>query len=35
MRYWAAWYAARYGDVLRMPVPVPVVIQFIVDHAAR
>ena len=35
MRYWAAWYAARYGDVLRMPVPVPVVIQFVVDHAAR
>lgn len=35
MRYWAAWYAARYGQALRMPVPVPVVIQFIVDHAAR
>ena len=35
MRYWAAWYAARFGAVLRLPVPVPVVIQFIVDHAAR
>ena len=35
MRYWAAWYAARYGDALRMPVAVPVVIQFLVDHAAR
>ncbi|WP_239142989.1 site-specific integrase [Variovorax sp. WS11] len=35
MRYWCAWYAARYGQVLRMPVPVPVVVQFIVDHAAR
>jgi integrase len=35
MRYWAAWYAARYGQALHMPVPVPVVIQFIVDHAAR
>lgn len=35
MRYWAAWYAARYGHALRMPVPVPVVIQFLVDHAAR
>lgn len=35
MRYWAAWFAARYGDVLRTPVPVPVVIQFIVDHASR
>lgn len=35
MRYWCAWYAARYGQALRMAVPVPVVIQFIVDHAAR
>ncbi|VTU45459.1 site-specific tyrosine recombinase XerC (plasmid) [Variovorax sp. SRS16] len=35
MRYWAAWYAARYGQPLHLPVPVPVVIQFIVDHAAR
>ncbi len=35
MRYWCAWYAARYGEVLRLPVAVPVVIQFIVDHAAR
>ncbi|CAN7725734.1 site-specific integrase [Variovorax sp. LjRoot290] len=35
MRYWCAWYAARYGQALRMPVPVPVAIQFIVDHAAR
>jgi hypothetical protein len=35
MRYWCAWYAARYGDALALPVPVPVVVQFIVDHAAR
>ncbi|CAN7771890.1 hypothetical protein LJR175_007548 [Variovorax sp. LjRoot175] len=33
MRYGCAWYAARYGRALRLPVPV--VIQFIVDHAAR
>ena len=35
MRYWCAWYAARYGQALRMPVAVPVTIQFIVDHAVR
>ena len=35
MRYWCAWYAARYGGALQLPVPVPVVVQFIVDHAAR
>jgi integrase len=35
MRYWCAWYAARYGGALAVPVPVPVVVQFIVDHAAR
>jgi hypothetical protein len=35
MRYWCAWFAARYGQALELPVPVPVVVQFIVDHAAR
>src|SRR4030095_707263 len=35
MRYWCAWYAARYGQALTLPVAVAVVIQFIVDHAAR
>lgn len=35
MRYWCAWFAARYGQALALPVPVPVVVQFIVDHAAR
>lgn len=35
MRYWCAWYAARYGQALTLPVALAVVIQFIVDHAAR
>ncbi|SFQ05341.1 Site-specific recombinase XerD [Variovorax sp. 770b2] len=35
LRYWAAWFAARYGQQLRLPVPVPAVVQFIVDHAER
>ncbi|MBN8750070.1 MAG: hypothetical protein J0I65_21520 [Variovorax sp.] len=35
MRYWCAWFAARYGQALSLPVPVPVVVQFIDDHAAR
>jgi len=30
--YWGAWYALRYGKVLTAPVPVPVVIQFLLDH---
>lgn len=35
MRYWCAWFQARYGAPLSLPVPVPVVVQFIVDHMAR
>lgn len=35
MRYWCAWYAARFGQELSLPVAVPAVIQFIVDHAVR
>lgn len=35
MRYWCAWYQARYGKPLALPVPVPVVVQFIVDHTGR
>jgi hypothetical protein len=35
MRYWGAWFAARFGRTLELPVPVPVVLQFIVDHAQR
>ncbi|MDM0106519.1 site-specific integrase [Variovorax sp. J22R24] len=34
-RYWSAWFAARYGQPLALPVSVPVVLQFIVDHAER
>lgn len=36
MRYWAAWYALRYGDALpAQAVPVTVVNQFVVDHLER
>lgn len=34
-RYWAAWFQLRYGQPISLPVPVPAVIQFIVDHAQR
>lgn len=35
-RYWVAWWQARYGRKhLDLPVPVPVVLQFIIDHAQR
>lgn len=35
LRYWAAWFGLRYGQAIALPVPAPVVIQFIVDHAQR
>jgi integrase len=36
LRYWAAWYALRYGQVLGdTPVSVAVASQFIVDHLER
>lgn len=35
LRYWAAWFATRYGVPISLPVPVPAVLQFIVDHAQR
>lgn len=35
MRYWGAWYGARFGANLELPVPVAAVVQFIVDHAQR
>lgn len=36
MRYWAAWYALRYGGALHtQPVPVTVVNQFVIDHLER
>jgi integrase len=35
LRYWAAWFALRYGVQLQLPVPPAAVLQFIVDHAQR
>lgn len=35
LRYWAAWYAMRYGDQIALPLPAACVLQFIVDHAQR
>jgi integrase len=35
MRYWAAWFRVRYVRALSLPVEVPVVVQFIVDHSSR
>lgn len=36
LAYWRAWYAARYRQALEIPptgLPVPVITQFLVDHA--
>lgn len=35
LRYWAAWFRLRYRTSLTLPVPVPVVLQFLVDHVER
>jgi integrase len=35
LRYWAAWYALRYQQAIVLPVAIPAVIQFIVDHVER
>lgn len=35
MKYWAVWYRMRYNQALTLPLQVPVVLQFIVDHAVR
>lgn len=35
LRYWAAWYFARYRRPIALPVTPAVVTQFVVDHAAR
>ncbi len=35
LRYWAAWFRLRYRAAIALPVPVPVVLQFIVDHVQR
>jgi integrase len=35
LRYWAAWFALRYGRKVELPLSPVVLIQFIVDHAER
>jgi integrase len=35
MRYWCAWAQARYGKPFALPAPLPLVLQFVVDHLAR
>ena len=35
LRYWSAWHAMRYGRQIQLPVAIPCVLQFIVDHAER
>jgi integrase len=35
LRYWAAWFHLRYRNTLTLPLPVPVVLQFLVDHVER
>ncbi|WP_375136902.1 tyrosine-type recombinase/integrase [Sphaerotilus hippei] len=35
LRYWAAWYTMRYRRAIALPVAVPVLLQFVVDHAQR
>lgn len=35
MRYWAAWHQLRFGQPMQLPLSVPTVLQFIVDHAQR
>lgn len=35
LRYWAGWFALRYGRPIQLPVPVAAVLQFVVDHADR
>jgi integrase len=32
LRYWAAWFRLRYRVPITLPVPVPAVLQFLVDH---
>jgi len=32
LRYWAAWFRLRYRMPIALPVPVPAVLQFLVDH---
>lgn len=35
MRYWGAWHQLRFERPMQLPVDVPCVLQFIIDHAQR
>jgi hypothetical protein len=35
LRYWAAWFRLRYRQPITLPLPVPAVLQFPVDHVER
>lgn len=35
LRYLSGWYGLRYRRAIELPLPLPVVLQFIVDHAQR
>lgn len=35
LRYWAGWFALRYGQPISLPLQPAVIIQFVVDHATR
>ncbi|WP_082079488.1 tyrosine-type recombinase/integrase [Cupriavidus basilensis] len=35
LRYWAGWFALRYGQPVALPLQPAVVLQFLVDHATR
>lgn len=35
LRYWAAWFWLRYRQPITLPVPVPAIQQFVVDHVER
>ncbi|MDC2862642.1 MULTISPECIES: site-specific integrase [unclassified Delftia] len=35
MRYWSAWHALRFDRQMQLPLDVPCVLQFIIDHAQR
>ena len=35
LKYWAGWFQLRYRRPFTLPVPVPAVVQFIVDHVER
>jgi integrase len=35
LRYWSAWFRLRYRQAMSLPVPIPAVLQFLVDHFER